>query len=68
MILSAAMMLDWLGERHGVPEATSAGVRLRGAVEAAFAPGTLVTHELGGTAGTAAVFAAVERELDAVDA
>jgi 3-isopropylmalate dehydrogenase len=68
MILSAAMMLDWLGERHGVPEATAAGARLRGAVEAAFRPGTLVTHELGGTAGTAAVFAAVEHELDAVDA
>ena len=33
MILSAAMMLDWLGLRHNVPEMAADGARLRRAVE-----------------------------------
>ncbi len=68
MILSAAMMLDWLGKRHGVAEVARAGARLRTSVERAFADGTLVTCELGGSAGTKAVFAAVEAELELIDA
>jgi 3-isopropylmalate dehydrogenase len=67
MILSAAMMLEWLGARHGAAEATLAGGLLRAAVEAAFADGTLVTCELGGGAGTAEVFAAVGATLGRVD-
>ena len=68
MILSGAMMLDWLGARHGEVAAVRAGALLRRAVEAAFAPGTLVTCELGGAAGTAAVFAAVGAALERADA
>jgi len=67
MILSAAMMLDWLGARHGSAEALAAGSALRRAVEVAFAPGRLITCELGGDAGTAAVFAAVEGALAQID-
>ncbi len=64
MVLSAAMMLDWLGRRSGVAEASRAGAMLRHAVDAAFAPGRLTTCELGGTAGTAEVAAAIEAALD----
>jgi 3-isopropylmalate dehydrogenase len=67
MILSAAMMLEWLGARHGAAEAGRAGGLLRAAVEAAFADGRLVTCELGGGAGTAEVFAAVGAALGRVD-
>jgi len=67
MILSAAMMLDWLGRGKGVAEAGRAGALIRGAVDAAFAGGGLRTRELGGDAGTAAVFAAVEAALERAD-
>ncbi len=67
MILSSAMMLEWLGERHGSGEAMAAGSALRRAVDAAFAPGELITCELGGEAGTAAVFEAVSGALARVD-
>ncbi|MEM9764794.1 MAG: isocitrate/isopropylmalate family dehydrogenase [Pseudomonadota bacterium] len=68
MILSAAMMLEWLGDRHASAEAVAAGALMRRAVDTAFAPGSLVTCELGGSAGTAAVFQAVEGALATLDA
>jgi len=68
MVLSASMMLDWLGETKGVASAGNAGRMLREAVENAFAPGALVTCELGGDAGTATVFEAVSAALEKVDA
>ena len=64
MFLSGAMMLDWLGERHGVDAYCRAGAHLTRAVEAAFGSGTLTTAENGGTAGTMAVTAAVTAALD----
>lgn len=63
MVLSAAMMLEWLGKRHGASEATVAGALIREAVNRAFAGGDLVTCELGGQAGTAAVFARIDAAL-----
>ncbi len=68
MILSAAMLLEWLGKRHSVNEAGQAALLLRRAVEAAFAEGKLVTCELGGPAGTRAVFDAVTAALERSDA
>lgn len=59
MFLSGAMMLEWLGEKHGVPEAAGAGASICDAVDAAFAGGQLVPFELGGEAGTAAITDAV---------
>ena len=59
MFLSGAMMLDWLGERHGVASCRAAAANLTRAVESAFAPGDLVTCEQGGSAGTADVAARV---------
>ena len=55
MFLSAAMMLDWLGERHDVSSCHAAAAMLTSAVERAFADGTLVPTEHGGSAGTAAI-------------
>lgn len=59
MFLSAAMMLEWLGDRHQVDACRRAAAELRAAVEAAFADGTVVTVENGGTAGTQAITAKV---------
>jgi 3-isopropylmalate dehydrogenase len=63
MILSAAMMLDWLGERHAHPGAVEAGRRIEAAVDRAYAGG-LKPCELGGSDGTAAIAAAVLGALD----
>jgi len=63
MILSAAMMLDWLAERHEDPRLAAAAQRLERAVDAAFASGKLVPFELGGKAGTAAIRDAVLANL-----
>ena len=63
MFLSAAMMLEWLGEQHHVSAATRAGRELTQAVERAFETGTLIPVEFGGTAGTEAIFGLVHEEL-----
>jgi 3-isopropylmalate dehydrogenase len=63
MFLSAAMMLDWLGDRHGVPACSDAARHLTHAIERAFADGTLVPVELGGDAGTEAITERVRGEL-----
>ena len=62
-ILSAAMMLDWLAERHGDPALAQAAKRIEDAVDRAFAGGRLVPFEFGGGDGTAAIAAAVAAEL-----
>ncbi len=58
-ILSAAMMLDWLGQRHNEPGCVEAGALLEKAVDDAFAGGDLRTADFGGPAGTADVTNAV---------
>jgi 3-isopropylmalate dehydrogenase len=63
MILSAAMMLDWLAARHEDPRLATAAQRLERAVDAAFASAKLVPFELGGAAGTAAIRDAVLANL-----
>jgi 3-isopropylmalate dehydrogenase len=62
MILSAAMMLDWLAERHGHDGAARAARAIERAVDRAFARG-LRACEFGGSDGTSAIAAAVLREL-----
>jgi 3-isopropylmalate dehydrogenase len=64
MILSAAMMLEWLGERHGVEGCGRAAMAITAAVDAAFADGTLITVENGGSADTATVTRRVLRCLE----
>ena len=62
-ILSAAMMLDWLAERHGDAALAQAATRIEGAVDRAFAGGRLMPFEFGGGDGTAAIAAAGAAEL-----
>jgi 3-isopropylmalate dehydrogenase len=51
MFLSAAMMLEWLGEKHDRPQAIAAGHLIRNAVDLTFAGG-LKPYEIGGRDGT----------------
>jgi 3-isopropylmalate dehydrogenase len=68
MFLSAAMMLDWLGERHERSGVVEAGRLITAAVDGAFAGGRLRTAEFGGDAGTEAVTRAVLDALQNVPA
>src|SRR5204862_8210249 len=63
MILSAAMMLDWLAERHDHSAAADAAHRIEQAVDRAFAAG-LKPCELGGRDGTREIARAVIAALD----
>jgi 3-isopropylmalate dehydrogenase len=63
MIRSAAMMLDWLGHRHGIAAMVADAARLDRAVDAVIAGGSVLTADLGGSAGTGEVAEAIEREL-----
>jgi 3-isopropylmalate dehydrogenase len=62
MILSGAMLLDWLGAKHDDPRLADAALRVEQGVAAAVAAGTS-TRDLGGTASTTEFTAAV---VDAV--
>jgi 3-isopropylmalate dehydrogenase len=61
MILSAAMMLDWLADKHDMPAASDAALRIESAVDKAYE--TVKPMEFGGKDGTAAIAKAV---LDAL--
>ena len=67
MILSAAMMLEWLGEKHSRSDLDLAGRLVRAAVDHAFANG-LKPLEIGGTDGTKSTAVAVLEALRHVDA
>jgi 3-isopropylmalate dehydrogenase len=64
MILSAAMMLEWLGERREDALCTRVAQNIQTAVEAALAKGPR-PRDLGGTAGTKEVVNAVVSALPA---
>ncbi len=65
-ILSAAMMLDWLGATRADAAATRAARWVDGAVRAALADGSALTSDLGGTVGSTAAGDAVIAALEAV--
>jgi len=52
MILSGAMMLEWLGLRHDIPMLAADGQRLHTAVESVIDVGQILTADLGGSAST----------------
>jgi 3-isopropylmalate dehydrogenase len=58
-ILSAAMMLDWLAERHGDPALADGARAVEAALAAAFATGTARPREFGGGSTTADIARAV---------
>ncbi|MBV9556657.1 MAG: isocitrate/isopropylmalate dehydrogenase family protein, partial [Pseudolabrys sp.] len=57
MILSAAMMLDYLADKHDMPAAGEAAQRIERAVDKAYE--TVKPMEFGGSDGTAAISKAV---------
>jgi 3-isopropylmalate dehydrogenase len=67
MVLSAAMMLEWLGHRHHVRGCLAAASRLVSAVELALASGDLISVELGGSATTAAFTRAFTRAMEGAE-
>jgi 3-isopropylmalate dehydrogenase len=58
MILSVAMLLDWLAEKHNLDAAADAAQRIERAVDRAYADG-IKPVELGGADGTASIARAV---------
>jgi len=62
MILSAAMMLDWLADKHGHPPAANAALRIERAVDLAYSSG-IKPMEFGGGDGTKAIANAVMQAL-----
>ncbi|MBM3527251.1 MAG: isocitrate/isopropylmalate dehydrogenase family protein [Alphaproteobacteria bacterium] len=63
MILSAALMLDWLADKHGHAPAAQAAARIERAVDSAYAAGVR-PMDLGGRDGTAGMARAVFEALD----
>ena len=58
-VLSAAMMLDWLGDRNNDPVCLAAGQALENAVAAVLSEGKTLTPDLAGNASTTEVAKAV---------
>ena len=63
MFLSAAMMLEWLAERHRISACAEAAGILRGAVERSFGQRRILPFEFGGKSGTAEITRAVLESL-----
>ena len=59
MVLSAAMMLNWLADRHDAPPLAHAGRAIERALEIGFADGAVRPYDLGGDTGTEAIADAV---------
>ncbi len=64
-ILSGALLLDYLGERHGVEQLSSAALEIESAVTRAFEQGNLRPMEFGGDQGTKALTASLLEEMSA---
>lgn len=67
MLLSAAMMLEWLGDRHHDRRALHASRALERSIDHVFAVGAVMPYEFGGTDGTQAIARAVIDAFSAVD-
>jgi len=63
MVLSASMMLQWLGHKHDSPAMGDAAGRINRAVDAMLAESTVLTRDLGGTASTRDCVAAITQHL-----
>jgi len=59
MILSMAMMLDWLGEQHGSESCIEAAAEISAAIDAAFGSGAVRSCDVGGQDGTGAITRAI---------
>ncbi len=63
LILSAAMLLDWLGKRHGNQALAGAGVKIDAAVDSVLKDPSTRTADLGGKLGTQAFAKEVAERL-----
>jgi 3-isopropylmalate dehydrogenase len=63
MILSAAMMLEWLAVRHADDALVDGAQAIESAVQSAFESGAVRPREFGGTSGTADIARAVLERL-----
>lgn len=63
--LTAAMMLEWLGERHRLAALTEAAQAVTDAVDQVFGERSIRPTDIGGTDGTAAITKAVMAALSA---
>ena len=63
LILSAAMLLEWLGRRHGNAALTDAAQSIEAAIDSALADPATRTRDLGGKLGTQAFAQAVAGKL-----
>lgn len=63
MILSCAMLLEWLGQRHSRPELLEAAKRIDGAIDTQLADETGRTTDLGGPLGTDAFGEVVAQQI-----
>ena len=59
MFLSLAMMLDWLGQRHGDPALADGARAIESAIRGAFIGGQVRPYDFGGSSGTAEMLRAV---------
>ncbi len=66
MIMSGKMLLDWLGQRHQEPRAQAAAGLIERAVERVIAERRALTPDLGGTAGTTEMGAAIVAALESI--
>lgn len=64
LILSAAMLLDWLGRRHGGPGFGAAAQAIEAGIDRMLADPALRTADLGGPLGTSAFTDALGRTLE----
>jgi 3-isopropylmalate dehydrogenase len=64
MILTVAMMLDWLDETHDDSAAITAAIQIERALAQTLKEGTTLTQELGGSATTSNVAATIVRQLE----
>jgi len=62
-VLSSALMLRWLGERHDDRSLIDAAGRIEGAVEQVLASGAGLTRDIGGTATTTEVVSLLSKLL-----
>ena len=59
MLVSAAMMLNWLSEKHDAPALATAGAAIDRALEIGFQNGSVRPYDLGGDTGTEVIADAV---------
>ena len=67
MFMSAAMMLDWLGERHDQPACIQAAALINLAIDRAFSDADLLPCDMGGVSGTGSICSAVSEAVEQID-